>query len=533
MEELFDSKPSEKKKRTGQGEVDKREEDKRKVAPGSGKSSDDEKKPKNLASRSASSDENEKLSHSFAKKVRNNEEDLGTNDQNKAKKIKKPQVKQNFAEDHQDSESSENNPKLQELPVKAKIAQKSPNSSEDDQKSLNVPKKPIKKPTEKKEGIKKATKTEENQKKLNSKLSLIEKVENSDQDDERIQDRSSKLDSNNVTEGEILKQLAIISKQNTLKLSGNQENEENSLKKSSDSSKNSQKGKKRTKKEKKVLSDDEGNAIKVSESLKTSEKVNKTQNLESKHTFGDNFPRINQSSNSKPKRSGSNSSKQSSKSSSSDSKEKKINQGNFFTNMLEKAEDLIEANERSPPETPNLASPVKLKEKSKKLKNIKTSDSAVWNTQQDEVAKLKKQLKEYELLIEKQAQEILELKRSQQPNDKKRKISPKSSGFLQKRSDGTFLHKNPELLKKDDYDFWKIQDEVPNAREPQKLEDIAALKDLWILNMESGSQLNNNLNGKKTSGIKANPLTKYESNKSANIRNRFLPKIATKKDLSK
>lgn len=508
---------------------------------GKGKVELDRKDSRNLRKRPGSGPSDEKRVNLGEKDKSEHKENHGTETHVKPKKPKKPPVNQDFKEDepvHPDS--VEVNPKNEETKKKLKNAkklQKSGESSENSENSKKPAKKLTKKVTERDDSPINDSKTKEfNPKVLETKLSLIKKSENSDEEDEKIRASNSKLNSNNITEGEILQQLTNLSKKNTLKLAENQEIEEDSLKKIDKSLKltqNEGKKEKNPKRQAKSSSDSEDQAIKVTEAYKAPEKVKKNKKFESKNTFGDNFPQIKQSSESKPGRKNSNSSHKSSKSHSSNSNNEKKNQGDFFFNMLKADESNKKVSEGSLPETPNLASPVRPELKQKKPKKVETTESAVWVTKNDEVEKLKKQLKEYEQLIEKQAQEIQELKKSQIPIDKKRKISPKSSGFLQKRSENTFFNKNSELLKKDDYDFWKIQDDVPNNREPQKLEDIAALKDLWILNMESGSKLNNNLNSKKTSGIKANALTKYDANKSNNIRNRFLPKIATKKDLSK
>lgn len=408
-----------------------------------------------------------------------------------------------------------------------------------------------------------------------------EKNENSDEADDEIELKVNKNPSNNVTEGEILQQLGVLSKKNTSKLEENESYSANNLENRSspqDKKKNPKAQVQETpsfpsqvKKSKnaKMSDSNEENAIKVSDSQNSQEKKKKPkQQVFEKDTFGDKFPHIDPDVKSRRKDSSASSS-QRNRSSRSGSNKRKNQAGGLVGDIFAgKVNELMGADRdrSSSPETPNLASPVKpvknnkggnkieagkgrrdysgsdasderkqgRKLNEKKGKKPQSPDSAVWISQQEEIRKLKQQLKEYETIIEKQSLEINDLKKSQNLlTGPKRKLSPKSSGFLQKRTDGTFLQKNNEMLKRDDFDFWKINDEASSTKEPQKLEDIAALKDLWILNMESGAQLHNNLSGKKNPGVKANPLTKFESNKSANIRNRFLPKISTKKDLSK
>ena len=88
-----------------------------------------------------------------------------------------------------------------------------------------------------------------------------------------------------------------------------------------------------------------------------------------------------------------------------------------------------------------------------------------------------------------------------------------------------------DLFRKEDLDFWKINEEGNGMKEPQKLEDIATLKDLWILNMESGAALLNNLSGKKLQGVKPNPLNRYEQYPKSGSKSRILPKISTNKNM--
>lgn len=206
------------------------------------------------------------------------------------------------------------------------------------------------------------------------------------------------------------------------------------------------------------------------------------------------------------------------------------------------------------PETPNLGSPIKETKYSKgakdakgakdtkvakdvkDVKDIKRSQgSAYWSRNEFELEneKLRAKVLEYEEVIKQQSEEIKELKRQlgQKTEKPKRISSPKSSGHIQKKPDDIFLKKKADLFKKEDMDFWKIVDDGQGNKEPQRLEDIAALKDLWILNIDSGSALYNNLSIKKPQGVKSNALTRVESSKGGNMKSRVLPKIATKSDL--
>ena len=425
-------------------------------------------------------------------------------------------------------------------------------------------------------------KEENKEKKPTKTAKKKEKNENSDEADDEIELKVNKNPSNNVTEGEILQQLGVLSKKNTSKLEENESYSANNLESRSSPQENKKKPKnqvqetpsfpiqaKKPKNANRSDSNDE-NAIKVNESLNSQERKKKPkQKVFEKDTFGDKFPQIDPEVKSRRRDSSASGSERNRSSRSGSNKRENQARGLVGDIFTGKVNEMMNAgrDRSSTPETPNLASPVKLAKNPKAGNKLETGkgrradsgsddsqarrqgkkglnekkgnkpqspDSAVWISQQEEIRKLKQQLKEYESIIEKQSSEITDLKKSQNLlTGPKRKLSPKSSGFLQKRAEGTFLQKNSEMLKRDDFDFWKINDDAPNTKEPQKLEDIAALKDLWILNMESGAQLHNNLSGKKNPGVKANPLTKFESNKSANIRNRFLPKISTKKDLSK
>lgn len=181
------------------------------------------------------------------------------------------------------------------------------------------------------------------------------------------------------------------------------------------------------------------------------------------------------------------------------------------------------------PDTPNLGSPIKEIKSS-----INNQGSAYWSRNEHELEneKLRAKLQEYEETIKKQNDEIKDLKKQlvQHTEKTKRISSPKLPGYFNKKSDGNFFKKEPDL-RKEDMDFWKIADEGLYQKDPQKLEDISALKDLWILNMESGSALYNNISIKKNQGVKPNPLTRAESSKSGNTKSRVLPKISMKKNL--
>ena len=153
-----------------------------------------------------------------------------------------------------------------------------------------------------------------------------------------------------------------------------------------------------------------------------------------------------------------------------------------------------------------------------------------------EFQKLKEKLQEYEETIKKQADEITSLRQklntsfdySKYP-EKQKKHSPKSSGLLQKRIESTFFKKESDSLRKEDLDFWKINEEDHNKREPQRLEDIAALKDLWIYNMETGPSVYKQ-STKRMQGVKPNPLTRHESYQKATVKAKVLPKISAKRD---
>jgi hypothetical protein len=82
-------------------------------------------------------------------------------------------------------------------------------------------------------------------------------------------------------------------------------------------------------------------------------------------------------------------------------------------------------------------------------------------------------------------------------------------------------------------DFWKILDEPIDQNDPKKLEDISALKDLWILNTDSGQGLFSNTPIKKPQGIKPNALTRTESSKINLSKSRVLPKISSTKAFKK
>ncbi|OMJ92261.1 hypothetical protein SteCoe_5032 [Stentor coeruleus] len=183
------------------------------------------------------------------------------------------------------------------------------------------------------------------------------------------------------------------------------------------------------------------------------------------------------------------------------------------------------------PDTPNLGSPIK---EVKSL--INNQGSAYWSRNEHELEneKLKAKLQEYEETIKRQNDEIKYLKKQliQHTEKTKRISSPKNPGYFNKKSDGNFFKKEPDL-RKEDMDFWNIPDEGLYQKEPQKLEEISALKDLWILNIESGSALYNNISIKKTQGVKPNPLTRAESSKSGNTKSRVLPKISMKREYRK
>jgi hypothetical protein len=198
--------------------------------------------------------------------------------------------------------------------------------------------------------------------------------------------------------------------------------------------------------------------------------------------------------------------------------------------------DNPEKNSESP-ETPNLGSPVK------EIKiAVRSEGSAYWSKSEpeSESERLKRKVEEYETIIERQSQEINDLKKQlnsysreysrqyEKPNIK----SPKSSGFLQKKIEGSYLKKEPENFRKEDLDFWKISENEPDTiKEPQKLEDIASLKGLWIYNMESAPPSYNKFSGKKLPGVKPNPLMRYDSHQKTSSKAKLLPKIQTKKDL--
>ena len=215
----------------------------------------------------------------------------------------------------------------------------------------------------------------------------------------------------------------------------------------------------------------------------------------------------------------------------------KVSTGGLAGQNIYKNADAIQnkllENSRNSPETPNLGSPIK------ESKNpLRSEGSAYWSKEapSTENQQLKEKLQEYEDIIQRQSVEIKLLKKqldSQSQEfpkflDRARK-SPRSSGFIQKKAEGSFLKKESDLFKKDDMDFWKMAEEN-NSKEPQKLEDIASLKDLWILNMDSGAALYNNLSGKKIQGVKPNPLNKYDY-QGRNSKSRVLPKIQTKPNL--
>lgn len=240
--------------------------------------------------------------------------------------------------------------------------------------------------------------------------------------------------------------------------------------------------------------------------------------------------KIKKSPQRKKKNSDQGSEKSSKRKSSSENSSKK-NKSKLVNHLLSQKQDKYLDKNRESPETPNLGSPVK-----ESKKPIRSEGSAYWSKDLSETEQLKKKVSEYEKIIQKQSDEITQLKRqidsqSQEFPSKQRK-SPKSSGFLQKKIESTsFLKREPELFKKEDIDFWKLADDTTLTKEPQRLEDIASLKDLWILNMESGASLYNNLSNKKVQGVKPNPLNKFDYQKG--IKTRALPKIPTRNSLLK
>ncbi|OMJ94860.1 hypothetical protein SteCoe_1886 [Stentor coeruleus] len=210
----------------------------------------------------------------------------------------------------------------------------------------------------------------------------------------------------------------------------------------------------------------------------------------------------------------------------------------LFTNEIMTHDSYIEKVVEHP-ETPNLGSPIKETKHDKSVKDAndakRSQGSAYWSRNEFELEnrKLRAKILEYEEIINQQSEEIKELKIQLDQKTEKpiRVASPKSSGHIQKKPGDIFLKKKSDLFKKDDIDFWKVIDDGQSTREPQHLEDISALKDLWILNIDSGSALYNNISMRKPQGVKSNALTRVETSKRGNTKSRVLPKIATKNEL--
>ena len=214
-----------------------------------------------------------------------------------------------------------------------------------------------------------------------------------------------------------------------------------------------------------------------------------------------------------------------------------VSKGGLIGELLQSDSDLI-GNKlfESTPETPNMGSP-----RRKSKDPLRSDGSAYWSKEapSSENMQLKEKLQEYEDIIRTQAEEIKLLKQqldSQSQEfpkflDKGRKF-PRSSGFIHKKIEGSFMKNELDVFKSDDMDFWKMAEDTNNSKEPQKLEDIASLKDLWILNMESGAALLSNISGKKAQGVKPNPLNKYEY-QGRYSKSRALPKIQTRSNLTR
>lgn len=207
---------------------------------------------------------------------------------------------------------------------------------------------------------------------------------------------------------------------------------------------------------------------------------------------------------------------------------------NLINNKIMHISDPQEKSQ-SPPGTPNSDSLSKPSIKPKKNQNPAYSSENSEKNEKSENKKLQAKLHEYEEVIKKQNEEIQNLKSQlNQQNDKSKPIfSSNPSNFLNKKLEiGLFKKQNANSIK-DDMDFWKILDEPIDQSDPKKLEDISALKDLWILNTDSGQGTFSNTPIKKTQGIKPNALTRTESSKINLSKSRVLPKISSIKTLKK
>lgn len=96
------------------------------------------------------------------------------------------------------------------------------------------------------------------------------------------------------------------------------------------------------------------------------------------------------------------------------------------------------------------------------------------------------------------------------------------------------MQNNKQVLP-EEYEFWKTSEEKAQGpyNEPTKLEEIASLKDLWIVNMEKKTpSIEQQLDNRKSTGFKANALTKPSMGAGRHLQDRSLPKLHEKSGLS-
>ncbi|CAG9317747.1 unnamed protein product [Blepharisma stoltei] len=152
------------------------------------------------------------------------------------------------------------------------------------------------------------------------------------------------------------------------------------------------------------------------------------------------------------------------------------------------------------------------------------------------IKELELKLKQYEMLFKKQNQELENLRK--QLREKKAESLEVASRIETSSQISTPSQQNIEKkfnskpMLPEEYEFWKTSEEKSQGsyKEPTKLDEIASLKDLWIVSMEKRTpSIEQTLsNNRKSSGFKQNPLTKPNNRilfVGKNQRDKSLPKL--------